>query len=266
MKKTLTFLKRIVDGSFKGENKEVGFLVGGVQKGGTTALDSYLRSHPEVCLAQVKEVHFFDNEFVFRFPSFVRDAWYQSHFHGCEPTMRKGEATPIYIWWHDAIKRIYNYNPKMKLVFVFRDPVSRAYSHWNMEIQRGNEVRPFSEVIREPFCKDTGANHDQHRIFSYVDRGFYHQQIKNVYDFFRKDQVLCLKQEDLQEFPSITLGAVARHIGIAPFCDFEEKRVHSRVYESEIDPRDREYLKDIYREDLVKFSALTGLNVCQWIK
>ncbi|WP_280564596.1 sulfotransferase domain-containing protein [Chromohalobacter sp. 48-RD10] len=135
----IKFLHRIIDGSLKFKNKEVDFLIGGVQKGGTTALDSYLRTHSEVCLAEVKEVHFFDNEFVFRFPGFVRDAWYQSYFHDCESNIRKGESTPIYLWWHNAMKRIYDYNPKVKLVFIFRDPVSRAYSHWNMEVQRGNE-------------------------------------------------------------------------------------------------------------------------------
>jgi hypothetical protein len=41
---------------------KVGFLVAGAQKSGTSALDLYLRGHPELCLARQKEVHFFDTD------------------------------------------------------------------------------------------------------------------------------------------------------------------------------------------------------------
>ena len=41
---------------------KVGFVVAGAQKGGTTALDYYLREHPELCLPQRKELHFFDTD------------------------------------------------------------------------------------------------------------------------------------------------------------------------------------------------------------
>jgi hypothetical protein len=41
---------------------KVSFLIAGTQKGGTSALDYYLRGHPQRCMADKKEVHFFDNE------------------------------------------------------------------------------------------------------------------------------------------------------------------------------------------------------------
>jgi len=41
---------------------KVGFVVAGAQKGGTTALDHYLREYPELCLPQRKELHFFDTD------------------------------------------------------------------------------------------------------------------------------------------------------------------------------------------------------------
>ena len=40
--------------------KQVGFLVAGAQKSGTSALDAYLRDHPELCLPREKELHVFD--------------------------------------------------------------------------------------------------------------------------------------------------------------------------------------------------------------
>ena len=41
---------------------KVDFIVGGAQKGGTSALRSYLRDHPDICISDSDEVHFFDNE------------------------------------------------------------------------------------------------------------------------------------------------------------------------------------------------------------
>lgn len=263
MKNLLNFARRVISGSFN--KKKVHFIIGGVQKGGTTALDSYLRPHPELCLGESKEVHFFDNEFVFRFPRFVRNAWYHSHFSGCSLRMVKGEATPIYIWWGQAIKRICEYNREMRLVFIFRDPVSRAYSHWNMEVQRGKESRSFSKAIREPLCGKNHNGHAQDRVSSYVERGFYYEQIKRVYDFFPKDQVLCLKQDDLRATPEMALERVARHIGVSPLRQVKKREVHSRDYEEEINPRDSEYLRNLYREDLKKFGDFLGWDISGWL-
>ena len=41
---------------------KVGFIICGTQKGGTTALDYYLRLHNQICMAKKKEVHFFDED------------------------------------------------------------------------------------------------------------------------------------------------------------------------------------------------------------
>jgi hypothetical protein len=38
------------------------FVIGGAQKAGTSTIDAYLRSHPEIGMARIKETHFFDNE------------------------------------------------------------------------------------------------------------------------------------------------------------------------------------------------------------
>ena len=49
---------------------EIGFIICGTQKGGTTALDRYLRLHPEICMANKKEVHFFDSD------KYIIDLWW----------------------------------------------------------------------------------------------------------------------------------------------------------------------------------------------
>ena len=47
--------------------KKIDFLIVGAQKSGTSALDVYLRKHPEIEMARChKEVHFFDDEKYFK--------------------------------------------------------------------------------------------------------------------------------------------------------------------------------------------------------
>ena len=58
-------MKRVVRREINLSNMIVNFIICGVQKGGTSALDAYLREHPEICMANEKEVHFFDNEAYF---------------------------------------------------------------------------------------------------------------------------------------------------------------------------------------------------------
>lgn len=263
MKTKFDQIARMAKGASHSNFASIDFILGGVQKGGTTALDYYLRSHPEICLAETKEVHFFDNSSIFRFPEVLRRWWYHSFFRNCPSSALKGEATPIYIYWPDSINRIHQYNPDIKLIFVFRDPVARAYSHWNMEVKRGNETRSFSECIRAPTY-----NHDpdrpKHRIFSYVDRGFYSEQMERVYRYFKKDQVLCLKQEELLENPKAVLNIVARHLQISPFRKVNERQIHSYRYDAKISSSDLKYLQQVYSSDIINLERITGLDAALW--
>src|SRR5437773_9217482 len=128
----------------------VDFVIGGTQKGGTSALDSFLRQHPEICMPQTKkELHYFDKEENFDGPPNYKK--YHANFKA-EPQHRViGEATPIYMYWNAAPGRIWTYNPEMKWILVLRNPVERAFSAWNMETKRRAEDLPFKQAVeREP--------------------------------------------------------------------------------------------------------------------
>jgi hypothetical protein len=125
-------------GSLAAPPEKVAFVIAGTQKGGTTALASYLYEHPEIGMPTVKEVHFFDTEDHFASAE-VDYAKYHAYF---DPAVRKrllGDATPIYMYWDAAPPRIWQYNPAMKLILLLRNPITRAYSQWNMERERGSD-------------------------------------------------------------------------------------------------------------------------------
>jgi hypothetical protein len=99
--------------------KRVEIVIGGVQKAGTTSLFRYLQAHPALLAPlRAKELHFFDDEAL---------DWSEPNYellHGAfgdAGANRKAyEATPIYLFWPPSLQRIHSYNPKMKLIFLFR--------------------------------------------------------------------------------------------------------------------------------------------------
>ena len=100
-----------------GHVPRIGFLIGGVQKAGTTALSRYLASHPALALPAAKEAHVFDD------PRF-EESWdrkriddeYARHFGPTDDSRLHGDATPIYFFHPTLVRRIAAYNPSMRWI------------------------------------------------------------------------------------------------------------------------------------------------------
>jgi hypothetical protein len=244
---------------------KVGFVIGGVQKGGTTSLDAYLRQHPEVCMGQDKELHFFDEEENFR----STEVDYQKYHCRFAPGPNQhflGDATPIYSYWEPAMRRIWEYNREMKVIILLRDPVQRAWSHWKMEHRRGLDEASFSVAIREGARRAERSLPNQDRVYSYVDRGFYSEQIRRIYRFFSPEQVLFLKSEDFSARSKEVAREVCRFLKVKEI-DFDTSERHNTGDNSgEMPLADKKYLCDLYRYDVEQVKMLLGWECEDWLK
>jgi hypothetical protein len=242
----------------------VSFVICGTQKGGTSALDSYLREHPQICMANRKEVHFFDNETFYAHgkPDY---SIYHSSFSPRASHRLAGEATPIYMYWHETPRRIYEYNPNMKLIVILRNPIDRAYSHWNMERSRNAESLPFWEAIQNEQQRCLEALPYQHRIYSYVDRGYYLEQLKRLWHYFSKDRVLVLKNDYLKDQPNKTLKEVCNFLELNDFEDMKVRDVHSLPYSSKMSDKEREYLRFTFEHEIKGIERELGWNCSNWL-
>ena len=243
------------------EPPHVTFLVAGAQKGGTTALFDYLGDYPDVALADEKELHFFDDET----QDWAAPDYGAYHAHFPPPDGRPcGEATPVYCYWPRSLERIAAYNPAMKLILVLRDPVQRAWSGWRMEYSRGPETHPFAWCIREGrqrmFESDPWGHHLE---YSYVERGFYGEQIERLLSLFPREQILLLTSDALHSDPGKTLGQVRAFLGLGPAPAPMPRDVHVGAemdYPSDLTPEDVAYLREVYARDAERLAALTGLR------
>lgn len=244
-------------------NPLVNFIICGTQKGGTSALYTYLRMHQEICMSKQKEVHFFDNEDIFgsKKPNYDE---YHSFFLPEISHKIIGEATPIYMYWHNAPKRIYQYNPKMKIIVILRNPIERAYSHWNMERVRGNDSLSFWDAIHKEKERCEEALPYQHRTFSYIDRGFYLNQLRIIWSYFPSEQVLILKNEDLKNKHREIIIQVYQFLGVKQIEKLKSINAHLYPYIAQMSSKEKLYLQSIYQNEIQNIEKELGWDCTNW--
>ena len=200
----------------------VRFVIGGVQKGGTTALARYLGMQPGVLLPRDKEAHIFDAAAFddAAEPSQV-NARYLPLFDAADDTVMRGDATPIYLFMPQAIERIARYNPAMRWIVLLRDPVERAISQHHMERQRGAErwPLPLALLLEHGRLRRDAANASPGsslRTHSYRARGDYAGQLDTLFAHFPRDQVLLLRSDALQSAAAATVSRACAFLGLPP--------------------------------------------------
>lgn len=201
----------------------VQFLIGGVQKGGTSALARYLQSHPDIRLPVGKEAHVFDDPRAGDWTAERFEGAYQAHFANTQisPTAIYGDATPIYCFLPALIGRIASYNPAMRWIVLLRDPIERAISHYYMERNRGHESLSLALALLAERWRLRGREGDLSadsplRRHSYCARGRYTRQLDALYSQFPQDQVLVLRSKDLLVHPAHSMDSVYAFLGLSP--------------------------------------------------
>src|SRR5881394_3162986 len=194
---------------FRGRRRKIerlDFILAGAQKSGTTALHYFLSKHPNITMGDQQEIHCFDDDALF-----VSQPDYEElhkHYRPLAPSTVAGDCTPSYLYYEPAAERMWKYNPKIKLLILLRNPVDRAFAHWNMQRFRGREPLDFFDAVREEQARIAGAPPAEARRFAYVDRGFYGQQLERLFKFFPREQVKVVKFEAFKDKQRETLVSI----------------------------------------------------------
>jgi len=241
----------------------VDVVIGGVQKGGTTALDQALRSHSAMRMPAEKEPHWFDIDENFADPR--RDiAEYHALWGDKLATGLCCDSTPSYLWWPGAVQRIHDYNPAIRWIVLLRDPAERAYSHWNMQRNRGNEALSFADALKaEPERLATGSPVTQRR-HSYLSRGFYGQQLGRLFSRFPRDQVLAMRSDRLRTDFAASVNEVLDFLGLESFGKLDPRTAHEGDYDTALSAEDRAWLVARYAQDIAEVEKLLGWDLAAW--
>lgn len=194
-------------------------IIGGTTKAATTSLFFYLSDHPEICAANWKEVRFFlHKEYPlsskYRFEDGIEK--YQEFFSHCSGNKLRMEATPDYLYSKDTAKRIKEYLPKAKIVFILREPISRLISWYKFAKQNNNlpERTTFDEYVRLQLRDDEENKKGQHMLA--LQHGRYSYYLKDYFDLLRRDRILVVFYETLSSNPTSVLKEICIFSDIKP--------------------------------------------------
>jgi hypothetical protein len=250
------------------------FLIVGTQRGGTTSLYRYLAEHPSMAPTLVsKGVRYFDAEYA-RGPS-----WYRGHFpprayasmHRAvrHTPLITGEGSPYYLFHPLAAERAAATVPNVKVIAMLRNPVSRAYSHYQHEVDGGfEELTTFEAAIEaepgrlrgeaERLAAEPGTTSYAHRHFSYLARGRYAEQLEVWLRYFPRDQVHVMRSEDLFGDPEATYGEVLDFLGLPPHSLRDYKPYNANKAPKGMSVETREHLEASFAEPNQRLTDLLG--------
>lgn len=242
---------------------KIAFVVAGAQKCGTSLLRKYLAQHPGIGISRKKEVHFFDGDERFRSNAVDYEPYHAQYRH-CSPAACWGDVTPAYLFWLPAAGRIHAYNPNMKSVIVLRNPVERAFSHWNMMRLKGLEERSFTEALQAETRPSSIGASPQDKAFSYIARGHYAEQLQRWFSFFPRRQCHVLRLEDLAFQYQAAMEAVYAFLGL-PKVMVTPRFANVRPYDSALHADDRRYLQALYMPGIQKLGVLLEQDFSDWL-
>src|SRR5213078_4746179 len=194
--------------------EQLDFILAGAQKSGTTALHYFLATHPKIAMGDQQEMHFFDDDAMFAGP--VDYEQLHKHYPQLAPSIIAGDCTPSYIYHEPAAERIWQYNPKIKLIVLLRNPVERAFAHWNMQRFKRREPLDFLDAVKEEENRMRHATTLEARRVAYLDRGRYSEQLERVFKLFPRERIKIIKSEKFRDKNRETLDSISAFLGVKP--------------------------------------------------
>ncbi len=190
-------------------------ILGGAQKSGTTTLHRLLETHPQIHFPpRPQEIHYFDLE-----RNFARGlSWYERFFAGWQGEAVVAQTSPLYLYEPRAAARIAAALPDARLIFLLRNPIDRAYSHYWHQVRYGYERLSFEEALAaEPERLQGGEAARRH--FSYLDRGRYGRQLSRYLDVMPRERILVVLYDDLARDPLAVARRAAGFLGVSEEWD-----------------------------------------------
>ena len=218
------------------------FFIIGVVKGGTTSLYNYLQQHSDVYFSPIKETNFFsrfdidESKLIKEYASDIKIDLKKYFANGMKEVVHIahiknikdynllfsrvknekviGEISNSYAICLHAVEEINKFNPNAKLLIMLRNPISRIWSQYLMNLREGKALEEdFIKEIEKDFEKEDkgwGVNHQ------YLELGLYYEQIQRVFKYFPKEQFKIMFFEDYVKNTENVIHEICNYLEIDP--------------------------------------------------
>lgn len=233
------------------------FICPGASKSGTTTLHDVLKIHPDISLPIEKETQFFVNELEYYKGV---DFYFKKYFSYDKNRKLIGEICPQYLSSIEVPLRLHNeFGGDLKIIFMFREPISRAYSHYLMKtrtfenlsfdqaindaltIKNSNELGK-KEVLQKHLqfeqinsFKNSKNDLDAYRYSRYIYSGLYATIVNNYLKYFSlKNMHFIIFEEFLQE-QNKHMNELFNFLGIEKLSNLTIPKSNSRkIYKNKV--------------------------------
>jgi Sulfotransferase domain len=220
------------------------FLFVGAGRAGSSWFFEILRQHPGVFMPPNKGTFFFS-----RHPG-MGVSWYEGFFPGDCRARVAGEVCEDYIANPEALRRIRDYRPAMRLICSLRNPYERAISAWRFMGRSGEPQGALSEEgERRP-----------HLFF----QGYYGTQLALLRSLFPDRQILVVFFEELLADPAAVARRVYEFVGVDPHFVPRSLRERVNATASPRWPAVARVVNEVHMRSWGRSRALS--NLVGWVK
>jgi hypothetical protein len=245
------------------------FIIAGAPRSATTWLYTLARRHPQIATAEptVPEPKFF----------LIDELWqrgvdyYSAKWFDPLPAGRLlGEKSTNYLESPVAAERIHRTLPQVKLIFLLRNPVDRAYSNYLWSRRNGLETETFecALALEEKRERDLAPNLRYSRPHAYFSRGLYAAHLSRFFDRLPRSQILVLRHENVADDPEAIAIALHRFLGVVEMpgltSDLRPINAATSLPPEPLDKILRRKLAERYYAANAELSSLLSSNFDAW--
>jgi hypothetical protein len=237
----------------------VHFILTGAESAIQPCLIDYMQQQANIGLAPNPSCHFFDQK-TSLFQNLNTNKYIQS-FPVNKSIKALGDITPSYFYWQTAPRRIYEFNPKTKIILILQNPVDRAFTHWQQNRQLNIEPLMFDDALLAENERAKSYLPFQDIQFGYTDAGYYSEAIRRYQRYFKEHHLLFISYNDFLHQPNETCNK------IATFLNVNLKGVYTPTHHhTNIPIHTRQRLLEQYYYDIRETERLLQWNLSAWLE
>lgn len=183
------------------------FFIIGAPKCGTTTLYHWLQEHPGIFKPKSKEPHFFAQNLSDKYCRVRNKDEYLSLFDGKVQDQICGEASVLYCFFPESIKKILEFNPKAKFIYMLRNPVAMAISyHGQLLVNLEEDQKEFEKAWSLQKDRQKGESIPKTSkdpcLLEYAKVCALGRHMKQIVEIVPKNQRMFVLLEDMATNPS----------------------------------------------------------------
>ncbi|MDJ0719358.1 MAG: sulfotransferase [Prochloraceae cyanobacterium] len=188
------------------------------------------------------------------------DDWYEKCFAPGAGQIA-GEIDPNYGPLHaNTVAHIRDLMPDLRIIFMVRDPIERAWSHFLKKLRDTN--RTLESVSEEECLAHFGSN------FS-LSRGSYSSILSTWSEYYPPEQICVGYYEEIIESPEDLLLRIFQFLNVEASSKHISDKIHDRYNSStksrQIPPHLERHLAETYRDEVEHMAAKVGGHAYKWL-